>query len=632
MYNEIVLDHFSNPRNVGDFATPDGVGHAGNPIDGDRITIYIKVSDQQLTGVRFKTFGCGAAIAASSMLTVIASGKTLAAALKITNADVATALGGLPPEKLLCSNIAADALHDAIQNYQQHCQQQASDQQQGDVVKNIEATDQDAAPNGNQAPTEGLTDPAQIKRYLRQIIMPEIGGAGQKKLLTTKILVCAPDLKIADLLLRYLVAMGIGQIDCFLGNPDNWEPICENLRDLNPDISLQLVKTVTTPADFNLIQGNNRFCRKLAESLLSDSLTRAFTPTLVSVYDAWQGCFNYCYDQAAMKLFLDALQNKGFADHQAITHELNILGSDLSAAFSGTLLPIELAKACLNIGEQQTAGFYFDLISLIFDNQFTTSQTLCPPMDLSQAIDMNKLRSARILTVGAGGLGCPANLVLAKAGLTHLSLIDFDQVEISNLNRQILHSNSRIGLLKVESARIALKSINPELNITLYPEALSTENARTLIGQHDLVIDGLDNLPTRYLLNDACYLENKPLIEAGALSYYGQVTALIPDDGPCFRCLFPQADGQTAGSCSETGVLGPVPGVIGVLEAVEAIKQLLDLTPNLTGRLLMIDTLATSFDLFSFKKDTNCPLCGQDRSIHELGSFSFVCEDDRLDN
>ena len=621
MYNEIVLDHFSNPRNVGDFATPDGVGHAGNPIDGDRITIYIKVSDQRLTGVRFKTFGCGAAIAASSMLTVMANGKTLAAALQITNADVATALGGLPPEKLLCSNIAADALHDAIQNYQQ----------QEAAIKRIEATDQDAAPNGNQAPTEGLTDPAQIKRYLRQIIMPEIGGAGQKKLLTTKILVCAPDLKIADLLLRYLVAMGIGQIDCFLGNPDNWEPVCENLRDLNPDITLQLVKTVTTPADFNLIQGNNRFCRKLAESLLSDSLTRAFTPTLVSVCDAWQGCFNYCHDQAAMKLFLDVLQKKGFADHQAITHELNMLGSDLCAAFSGTLLPIELAKACLNIGEQQTAGFY-DLISLIFDNQFTTSQTPCPPTDLSQTIDMNKLRSARVLTVGAGGLGCPANLVLAMTGLAHLSLIDFDQVEISNLNRQILHSSSRIGLLKVESARIALKSINPKLNITLYPEALSTENARALISQHDLVIDGLDNLPTRYLLNDACYLENKPLIEAGALSYYGQVTALIPDDGPCFRCLFPQTDGQTAGSCSETGVLGPVPGVIGVLQAVEAIKQLLGLTPNLTGRLLMIDTLATSFDLFSFKKDTSCSLCGQDPSIHELGSFSFVCEDDRLDN
>ncbi|HAZ06237.1 MAG TPA: hypothetical protein DCY58_08330, partial [Acetobacterium sp.] len=204
------------------------------------------------------------------------------------------------------------------------------------------------------------------------------------------------------------------------------------------------------------------------------------------------------------------------------------------------------------------------MISLIFDNQFTTSQTPCPPTDLSQTIDMNKLRSARVLTVGAGGLGCPANLVLAMTGLAHLSLIDFDQVEISNLNRQILHSSSRIGLLKVESARIALKSINPKLNITLYPEALSTENARALISQHDLVIDGLDNLPTRYLLNDACYLENKPLIEAGALSYYGQVTALIPDDGPCFRCLFPQTDGQTAGSCSETGVLGPVPGVIGV--------------------------------------------------------------------
>ncbi|MCG2729229.1 MAG: HesA/MoeB/ThiF family protein, partial [Acetobacterium sp.] len=239
----------------------------------------------------------------------------------------------------------------------------------------------------------------------------------------------------------------------------------------------------------------------------------------------------------------------------------------------------------------------------------------------------NSLKSANVLTIGAGGLGCPANLVLAKAGVKKLSLIDFDQVEISNLNRQILHSTSTIGMLKVESAKRSLEAMSPDLQVTTYSGAFSKENAREIIKKHDLVIDGLDNLPTRYLLNDACYFEKKPLVEAGALAYYGQVTTIVPDEGPCFRCLFPETNNQTAGSCSETGVLGPVPGLMGVLEAIEAIKLIVGIPTTLKGKLLMIDVLETSFDRFTFGKYEDCPLCGKHPTIHELGDFTFVCEE-----
>jgi molybdopterin/thiamine biosynthesis adenylyltransferase len=158
--------------------------------------------------------------------------------------------------------------------------------------------------------------------------------------------------------------------------------------------------------------------------------------------------------------------------------------------------------------------------------------------------------------------------------------------------------------------------------------AFTNEVAQEIIKNHTLVIDGLDNLPTRYLLNDACYFEKKPLVEAGALSFYGQITTIIPDQGPCFRCLFPDSATLKSGSCSETGVLGPVPGLIGILQAVEAIKIIIGAAPSLQGKLLMIDTLERSFDLFNFKKDNDCPLCGARPTIHDLQENNFVCTEE----
>jgi molybdopterin/thiamine biosynthesis adenylyltransferase/NifU-like protein involved in Fe-S cluster formation len=624
MYNDTVLDHFANPRNVGSIPDADGIGISGNPVDGDKITIYIKVQQNVLTAVKFKTFGCGAAIAASSMLTVLATGKTLSEALKITNADVAEALGGLPEQKLLCSNIAADALHAAIDDYTNKNINITDHQATGTILFEAEYPDPVLSEK-----IEELTDANQIKRYLRHIIMPDIGGRGQKKLLDTRILVCAADVESCDLLLRYLTAIGIGHIHCHFESKDGWEEALKALNDLNPDVSFQYADDFVTDADLTIIIGNTNYATRTTGLFLNSSRPQ-ISPTFISVNSAWQGCFGLCQNRNELSVFLNDIEKKGFSAQNDCNDKdfSDQLGLLLSSCFVGTLLAVEAVKSRLKIGVPLTDIFYFDLINHSFDNLFSTSDQVFVDFDLSSSeIEFkNKLAEANILTIGAGGLGCPANLVLAKAGVKNLSLIDFDHVEISNLNRQILHSTATIGRLKVESAKQALEAMNPALQVTTYSGAFSKENAREIIKKHDLVIDGLDNLPTRYLLNDACYFEKKPLVEAGALAFYGQVTTLVPDEGPCFRCLFPETNNQTAGSCSETGVLGPVPGVMGVLEAIEAIKLIIGIPTTLKGSLLMIDVLETSFDRFTFRKDQDCPLCGEHPTIHELVDFTFVCE------
>lgn len=621
MYNDTVLDHFANPRNVGSFPNADGIGQSGNPIDGDKITIYIKVHNDILTDVRFKTFGCGAAIAASSMLTVLAVGKPLAEGLKLTNDDVAEALGGLPSNKLLCSNIAADALHAAINDYTAKQKNQPLDHP-------VIAEENDGPSLGSHEAIGRLKDTNQIQRYLRHIIMPDIGGAGQQKLLETQVLICAPDLETCDVLLSYLTAVGIGHITCFFKNSDGWESDFAHFHDLNPDVKLELIEEISGASDFNIIIGDFFFSSRMAD-LLVESVPDELSPTFISIIDPWQGCLNLSTDSKSVKSFLDQVEKKRFktenqADSQHFAYRLGLV---LSCAFVGSLLTIELVKARLQIGVVLNDVFYFDLWNTSFENNFFVSDRGFIHLDYGSYPLKNALADANVLTIGAGGLSCPANLVLAKAGVKKLSLIDFDHVEISNLNRQILHSTSRIGLLKVESAKLALEAIHPDIQVNTYSGSFTKENARDIIKKHDLVIDGLDNLPTRYLLNDACYFEKKPLLEAGALAYYGQATTIIPDQGPCFRCLFPESPSQTAGSCSETGVLGPVPGLMGILQAIEAIKLIIGMPSSLQGKLLMVDVLETSFDIFSFKKYVDCPLCGSHPTIHELGEYTFVCEE-----
>lgn len=223
-----------------------------------------------------------------------------------------------------------------------------------------------------------------------------------------------------------------------------------------------------------------------------------------------------------------------------------------------------------------------------------------------------KLKNARVLCIGAGGLGSPAALYLASAGVGTVGLVDSDRVELSNLHRQILHATDDIGRDKLDSARDRLRAANPHVEVILHRETLDAENARRIIAQYDVVIDGSDNFPTRYASSDACVRENKPNVYGSVFQFDGQAAVFAPHlGGPCYRCIFPEPPPPGAApSCGEAGVLGVVPGIIGIIQATEAIKLITGLGDVLLGRLLQIDTLKMKFREWTLRRDPQCPVCG----------------------
>jgi len=244
-----------------------------------------------------------------------------------------------------------------------------------------------------------------------------------------------------------------------------------------------------------------------------------------------------------------------------------------------------------------------------------------------------KLLDARVLLIGAGGLGSPAAMYLAAAGVGTLGIVDFDTVDLSNLQRQILHGVSDIGRLKIESAADTIREINPDVKVIGYQEPLSSANALDIIKDYDLVLNGSDNFPTRYLVNDACHFLRKPLVDASIFMFEGQVTVYLPADpelgvvgGPCYRCLYPDPPppGEVP-SCAEAGVLGVLPGIVGSLQAVEAIKLIVGIGEPLVGKLLMVDTLDMSFRMLNVKKNPQCPLCGDHPTVTELIDYEQFC-------
>ena len=237
-----------------------------------------------------------------------------------------------------------------------------------------------------------------------------------------------------------------------------------------------------------------------------------------------------------------------------------------------------------------------------------------------------KMLEARVLLLGAGGLGSPAAYYLAAAGIGNLGIVDFDRVDLSNLQRQIIHSTERIGMLKTESAKKTIKALNPDVNVTLYNERLDSSNIMNLIEGYDYIVDGSDNFPTRYLVNDACIMRNKTLIHGSIYRFEGQVTVFKPGDGPCYRCLYPEPPPPgMVPNCQEGGVLGVLAGVIGNLQVVEVLKLVLGIGKPLVGKLLIYDALNTEFRNLRLRKDTNCPICSEKPTIKELVDYEEFC-------
>jgi adenylyltransferase/sulfurtransferase len=237
-----------------------------------------------------------------------------------------------------------------------------------------------------------------------------------------------------------------------------------------------------------------------------------------------------------------------------------------------------------------------------------------------------KLKAARVIVIGTGGLGAPILAYLAAAGVGHIGVVDFDTVDLSNLHRQIIHKTGNVGKPKTLSAVEMMRDINPQIDIKTYETSLRSDNALELLRDYDIVIDGTDNFPTRYLVNDACALLDKPNVYGSIFRFEGQATVFWASRGPCYRCLYPEPpEPGTVPSCAEGGVLGILPGVVGTIQATEAVKLIIGQGDPLIGRLLLFDALKMKFRELKLRKDPACPLCGSNKTITELIDYEFFC-------
>lgn len=501
----------------------------------------------------------------------------------------------------------------------------------------------------------------QIYRYMRHIIMPEISGPGQKKLLDSAVAVFAKSPRQAAALMYYIVSSGIGHIYFYFECDDDIPALRENLKDLNPDVVVNYIKIPPEikNSKLEIDHRENVSCRiilggvEFIQSVLSwinstaycpkksrgnvDKVTENFADSNIPVILASPGEWNGFIHTVKEPQKKDALINPWLHKFSLILRCKGIGPNDeiFSSFLLGALGAIEIVKLCLDIGNVSVHPLYFDLLTMDFKKGYSSNDN-----NTSNNIADNKyklaniktlLRDARVLIVGTGGLGSPAAYALAQAGVGTIGLVDSDSVEISNLNRQILHSTSRIGTPKVKSAEMFLKKLNPDVNIITYETLFTKSNAMEIIKDFDVVIDGVDNLPTRYLLNDACFFSGKPLAEAGVLRFDGLGMTIVPNEGHCYRCIFPKMPpADSIPSCSESGILGPVPGVMGFIEAAEAVKIITGVGETLKNRLIIFDALDMDFRVTDVRQDNNCPLCGQNPSIKDLTEYEITCKGDAL--
>jgi len=488
----------------------------------------------------------------------------------------------------------------------------------------------------------------QINRYLRHIIIPEISGAGQKKISESRISLYSSTVLEVSSLIYYLAASGIGYISCSFKNDHGFDELYKNIKDLNEDVVVTLIDNKLSTVHGNSLSNEGFKIRILTssyeefESMLKISSNihtpSKFIPTILAINSGWKGILQtFCNEVDFNSLISSPLTlNSTPLKNKIYEKEGNILSHNLL----GALTTVECVKLCLNIGTILDKPLYFDLlpmkfykldtkvsksvISDFFKNNHSDNKS---SSNFKKSNNSKKLSDSKVLIVGTGGLGSPVAYALAYLGIGTIGLVDYDTVEISNLNRQILHSTSRIGMPKVDSAEVFIKNINPDIKVVTYNTDINVNNAKDIIKNYDVIIDGVDNFPARYLLNDFCFFLNKPLVDAAAVKFHGLIMTILPNEGPCYRCVFPvKPEQNNVMSCSESGVLGPVPGVMGFIQATEVVKLLLGANETLFNRIIYYDALDSDFDFINTNKSPKCNLCGTHPTITSPTEYTNSCK------
>jgi molybdopterin/thiamine biosynthesis adenylyltransferase len=488
----------------------------------------------------------------------------------------------------------------------------------------------------------------QINRYLRHIIIPEISGPGQKKIIETKIYLYASTVHEASSLIYYLASSGIGSICCYFKDQRGYENLFNNIRDLNGDVLMELSDNQSKAGSSSSSLNEGSAIRillseyeHLEDNLIGFSISTdccKFLPTIVAINSGFKGLLQtFCNSENFNSLLKNPLP-LDLNSTGAATYEKE--GCILSNSLLSTLITIECIKLSLKVGRILDKPIYFNLLSMEFNKSHSNDFKLVitdflknsysdngQPASSQKTINTKNLSDSRVLIVGAGGLGSPVAYALANLGVGTIGLVDYDKVEISNLNRQILHSVSRLNMPKVESAEAFIKNLNSKVKVVTHNTSINIGNAIDIIKDYDVIIDALDNFPARYLLNDSCYFENKPLVDAAAVRFHGLIMTILPNRGPCYRCAFPVLPNQKVGmTCSEAGVLGPVPGVMGFLQAAEVVKLLLGIGETLSNRIIYYDALDSDFDTITMNKSEYCDLCGTHPTITTLYEYNTSCE------
>ncbi len=325
------------------------------------------------------------------------------------------------------------------------------------------------------------------------------------------------------------------------------------------------------------------------------------------------------YPNIKKNLFNDAGKLRSFVNVYVNDEDIRYLDKDETALEGDETVSIvpSIAGGAVGLAEPETAALSHDEIARY------SRHLILPEVGMNGQL---KLKQAKVLMVGAGGLGAPLGLYLAAAGIGRIGIVDFDVVDASNLQRQVIHGTSDLGRKKLDSAADRMKNINPHLTVDKFETALTSENALEILKDYDVVVDGTDNFPTRYLVNDACVLSKKPNVYGSIFRFEGQATVFAYEDGPCYRCLYPEPPPPgLVPSCAEGGVLGILPGLIGVVQATETVKIILGVGQTLKNRLLLYDALGMKFRELKLRRDKNCPVCGEHPTVTKLIDYQEFC-------